>query len=102
MQLALTGDPMTAADAHRWGLVNELTAPGEALDRALDLARRIARNGPLAVRTTERVIREAPSWPAGEVWERQADLLGLVFGSQDAQEGAAAFAEKREPTWQGR
>lgn len=102
MELALTGEPMTAADAHRWGLVNRLVPDGGALDAARALAARIARNGPLAVRATKHVLTRAPGWPADEVWQRQADVLRDVFASADAREGAAAFAEKREPRWTGR
>jgi enoyl-CoA hydratase len=102
MELALTGEPMTAADAHRWGLVNRLVPDGGALDAARALAARIARNGPLAVRATKHVLTRAPGWPADEVWQRQAAVLREVFASADAREGAAAFAEKREPRWTGR
>jgi enoyl-CoA hydratase len=102
MEHALTGDPMTAADAHRWGLVNRLTPAGGALEGARELAARIARNGPLAVRATKRIVVEAPGWPADEVWERQGAIMGAVFASADAREGATAFAEKREPRWTGR
>lgn len=102
MEHALTGDPMTAADAHRWGLVNRLVPDGGALDAARELAARVARNGPLAVRSTKRVLVEAPGWPVDEVWERQGAIAQPVFASADAREGAAAFAEKREPRWTGR
>ncbi|MCX6462189.1 MAG: crotonase/enoyl-CoA hydratase family protein [Pseudonocardiales bacterium] len=102
MEHALTGDPMTAADAHRWGLVNRLTPAGGALEGARELAARIARNGPLAVCATKRIVVEAPGWPADEVWERQGAIMGAVFASADAHEGATAFAEKREPRWTGR
>lgn len=102
MEHALTGDPMTAVEAHRWGLVNRLTAPGEALDAARELALRISRNGPLAVRATKKVLTEAPNWPGDEVWNRQATILQTVFTSDDAREGATAFAERREPRWTGR
>lgn len=102
MEHALTGDPMTAADAHRWGLVNRLVPDGGALDAARELAARVARNGPLAVRSTKRVLVEAPGWPVDEVWERQGAIVQPVFTSDDAREGAAAFAEKREPRWTGR
>lgn len=101
MEHALTGDPMTAVEAHRWGLVNRLTAPGEALDAARELALRISRNGPLAVRSTKKVLVEAPTWPGDEVWDRQAAILQTVFASEDAREGATAFAERREPRWTG-
>lgn len=102
MRAALTGDPISAEEALRWGLVNELTAPGEALPVALALAHRVAANGPLAVRTTKQVLDQAPTWPTDEVWARQEELLELVRSSDDAREGATAFAEKREPRWQGR
>lgn len=99
---ALTGDPLTAVEAHRWGLVNRLTEPGAALDGARELAGRIARNGPLAVRTTKQVLTESPNWPADEIWSRQEQALQRVADSADAREGATAFAERREPRWQGR
>jgi enoyl-CoA hydratase len=102
MEYALTGDPMPAADAHRWGLVNHLTPSGGALDGARELAARIARNGPLAVRATKQVLVEAPTWPSDEVWKRQGVILQGVFESDDAREGATAFAERREPRWTGR
>ena len=102
MELALTGDPMSAADAHRWGLVNRLTAPGGALDGARELAARIGANGPLAVRASKQVIVSSPDWNSAERWERQAEILGPVLSSEDAREGAAAFAEKRAPVWKGR
>jgi len=102
MELALTGDPMSAADAHRWGLVNRLTAPGGALDGARELAARIGANGPLAVRASKQVIVASPDWSAAEMWERQGEILGPVLSSEDAREGAAAFAEKRAPVWKGK
>jgi enoyl-CoA hydratase len=102
MELALTGDPMSAADAHRWGLVNRLTAPGGALDGARELAARIGANGPLAVRASKQVIVSSPDWTSAEMWERQGEILGPVLSSEDAREGAAAFAEKRAPVWKGR
>lgn len=101
MEHALTGRPMPAVEAHRWGLVNRLTAPGGALDGARELAAEIAANGPLAVRVTKRVLVESPTWPVEQVWDRQEALLREVVASADAQEGAAAFVEKRAPVWRG-
>ena len=102
MELALTGDPMGAADAHRWGLVNHLTPAGGALGGARELAARIGANGPLAVRASKQVIVESPDWSSEDMWRRQGEILGPVLNSEDAREGAAAFAEKRAPEWRGR
>jgi enoyl-CoA hydratase len=102
MELALTGDMFPAARALSYGLINQVTAPGQALQGARELARRIVANGPLAVAASKRVIAESQGWPAGEIWSRQAELTEHVFTSADAREGSAAFAEKRAPVWQGR
>jgi enoyl-CoA hydratase len=102
MELALTGDPLPAADAHRLGLVNKLTAPGQALAGALALAERIAANGPLAVAATKQIVGQQFDWQLAEVWEKQEPIMRPAFQSKDAREGALAFAEKRAPVWQGR
>ena len=101
LELAITGRRFTATDAHRWGLVNRLASAGEALDVALQLAEEITANGPLAVQMTKRIISESASWPADEVWDRQRPLVDGVLASNDAQEGAVAFAERRPPRWTG-
>ncbi len=102
MELALTGDPLPAADAHRLGLVNALTEPGGALDGARELARRIAANGPLAVAATKQIIARQHDWTLAEFWTEQGPVMQPVFQSGDAREGALAFAEKRAPVWKGR
>jgi enoyl-CoA hydratase len=102
MELALTGDFFSAADAYRYGLVNSLAAPGEALAGARALAARITANGPLAVAVTKEIITKAQDWTIDEGWEAQQPILAPVFASEDAREGARAFAEKRAPRWTGR
>jgi enoyl-CoA hydratase len=101
-ELALTGDPITAERAHELGLVNQVTEPGEALGAALALGERITANGPLARRATKRILTEAVDWTDEEFWAKQGEIAGPVMGSEDAREGAIAFAEKRAPVWRGR
>ena len=101
MELALTGDFITAAEAHRYGLINRLTPEGGALDAALELAAKIAANGPLAVAASKRIIAESGDWTVAQMWDKQAALIAQVMNSADAQEGARAFAEKRAPRWTG-
>ncbi len=102
MELALTGDPLPAERFEEFGLVNHLAEPGSALDVALELAGRIAGNGPLALIATKRILQEQFDWSTTEMWDKQGAISGPVFASEDAKEGAAAFKEKREPVWQGR
>jgi enoyl-CoA hydratase len=102
MELALTGGFLPAPRAYELGLVSRLADDGSALAVARELAAQIAANGPLAVRASKQVIACAPAWPEAERWQRQREILGPVFSSQDAQEGARAFAEKRPPHWLGR
>ncbi len=100
MELALTGNFISAVRALDLGLVNRVT-DGPAVEGALELAREINANGPIAVRVSKQIINESRGWPAEERWDRQAALLPEVFTSPDAREGAAAFAEKRAPNWTG-
>jgi enoyl-CoA hydratase/carnithine racemase len=101
MELALTGNLVSAERAERAGIVSRLTEPGQALAMALELAADIARNAPLAVDASKRIIQAQSSWEADEVWDRQAEIVTPVFASTDAREGALAFAEKRPPVWRG-
>jgi enoyl-CoA hydratase len=86
---------------HRYGLVNRLVEPGEALAESVRLARRIIANAPLSVAASKRVITEQRDWSTGESFDRQEEIAGHVLRSADAREGAAAFAEKRPPRWSG-
>jgi enoyl-CoA hydratase/carnithine racemase len=101
LEILLTGDPVTAARAADIGLVNRVVDDGEALQAALDLAATIAANGPLALIATKEISNGGGDWTAAERWDQMARRMGPVFTSQDAQEGARAFAEKRPPVWKG-
>jgi enoyl-CoA hydratase len=106
MRIALTGERLSAVDAHALHLVTDLVEPGAALDAALALAARIAANAPLAVQASKRLVAGAvdptadPASP--ELLALQADLQTEMLASRDVAEGIAAFREKRPPRWQGR
>jgi len=102
MEAVLTGDLFPAERLHQLGLVNRLAEPGEALDAALVLAGRIAANGPLAVRTAKSVIAQSRNWRPEDMFDLQRPRIAHIFTSEDAREGATAFAEKRPPVWQGK
>lgn len=98
MEHALTGRRMTAAVAHRWGLVSRLVPPGEALRSSLELAAEIAANAPGALRATKELVNRGADLSPDDV-ARQDELLAEVLASPDSREGAAAFAERRDPVW---
>ena len=99
MELVLTGRMMPAEEALGYGLLSTVADEGRALDAALELASRIAENAPLALQASKRVIQESPDWPLDEKFERQWPIVDPIRKSNDAKEGATAFAEKRAPVW---
>ncbi len=105
LEIALTGEPVSAAAAKDLGLVNRVAAKGTALQVALELADTIAANAPISVRESKRVMHESlhagSDWK-DQAWEANAEAFRVVFGSHDAVEGPRAFAEKRDPQWEGR
>ncbi|MCS5687554.1 MAG: crotonase/enoyl-CoA hydratase family protein [Actinomycetota bacterium] len=100
MEMALTADPITAEVAHQHGMVNRVVPKGEALDAALVIAERISKNAPKGVRASKKLIKEVLGVSEAEFWNFQRAELEEVFASEDAFEGATAFAEKRSPNWQ--
>lgn len=102
MEMAVTGDPITAEEAHAAGMISTLTEPGEAVTAAIELAERIAKNAPLAVAASKKLVRAAAQgYDEAELWKMQEPMIAQVFGSNDAKEGPRAFAEKRDPEWTG-
>ncbi|MGE3690373.1 MAG: crotonase/enoyl-CoA hydratase family protein [Novosphingobium sp.] len=101
MELALTGDTITAQRAFDLGLVNRVT-DGPAIEAARELARTIAENGPLAVIASKGIVRDSWLWSAEEMMAKQMPYIAHVFSSEDAREGAMAFAQKRKPEWKGK
>jgi enoyl-CoA hydratase len=102
IQMLLTGDPISAEKAREAGLVNELTEDGRALEGAFSLARTIAKNAPMALAACKAFVEAAEDWSTAEAFSKQAIYTDAVFASEDAKEGAQAFAEKRPPHWKNR
>ena len=102
MELTLTGDPIDAARAHHFGLVNRLVEPGQALDEAVKLAEQICANAPIAVRESRKIVLEATNAPDDVGWKMSAEGMAKAMSSEDLAEGLTAFIEKRPPVWKGR
>ncbi|MFC7676948.1 crotonase/enoyl-CoA hydratase family protein [Mycolicibacterium sp. GCM10028919] len=105
MEMIFTGEPMTSADALKWGLINQVVPDGTVVDAALALAERITVNAPLAVWASKRValgVDEGAITGEQAGWTRTMREMGAVLRSADAKEGPMAFAEKRPPVWQAK
>jgi enoyl-CoA hydratase len=102
MELALTGDFIGSDRAYELGLINRVSESGKALDGAMELAQKISANGPLAISASLQVVSSAQDWNSDEMFAKQQEIVAPVFTSEDAIEGATAFAQKRAPVWKGR
>ncbi|WP_046319825.1 crotonase/enoyl-CoA hydratase family protein [Mycobacterium sp. UM_Kg1] len=105
LELLYTGEPISAADASRWGLVNQVVEDGKALEAALELAERITVNAPLSVQATKRIaygVDDGVIVDEVAAWARTSREFTTVLRSEDAKEGPRAFAEKRAPVWKAR
>ena len=105
MQMMFTGEPITSAEALKWGLINDVVPDGQELEAALALARRITVNAPLAVQASKRVavgVDEGVIAADEAGWSRTMREVAVVFTSEDAKEGPLAFAQKREPVWKAK
>ena len=101
MEMALTGQPITADQAKNHGLVSRVTEKGGTVEAAMELAESIAENAPLAVAASKALIQAQQGITEEEFWELQRPHMRKVFTSNDAKEGPASFAEKRSPNWSG-
>jgi enoyl-CoA hydratase len=101
MEILLTGDDLSAEEAHRIGLVNKVTSPARLHDEAVAMARRIADNAPLAVRAIKEVVLRTSGIPLEDAYAIEDAGAAVVMRSSDAREGPRAFLEKRKPRFQG-
>jgi len=106
MDLLFTGRWMDAEEARRWGLVNEVVPMDDLLERAHKMAQTLAAGPPLVFAAIKEVVRETEQSPfvdaLRKVNRRELRTVDVLYSSEDQKEGALAFAEKREPVWQGR
>jgi enoyl-CoA hydratase len=101
MEILLLGDRMPAQEAWRIGLVNEVVEPERVLPRAEELAARLAKNGPLALRKIKEAVLRTSGEPLARAYEIENECSAVVMASKDAREGPRAFMEKREPVFTG-
>lgn len=105
MEMALTGEAITARRAAELGLINRSVAEGKALDEALATGEVIAANAPLSVQATKRVMHRSKAYGSDwdeQMWALNRDEMLKLWRTADAREGAKAFAQKRQPVWRAR
>jgi enoyl-CoA hydratase len=102
MELALTGGSVSAEKLLSLGLINRVVADGTALEEATSIARLILENGPLGVEVSKAIISQSGDWTSQEMFRQQDAMMNRIATSEDAREGATAFAERRKPVWRGK
>lgn len=102
VEMLIVGDAISAKQALEYGLIGHVVADGQALEKAMEIGRKIAANGPVAVKAILKSIRETYGLPEGQAFEIEMPIGSAVFASEDAKEGPRAFLEKRKPNWVGR
>jgi len=102
MELILSGDMIDAAEAHRIGLVDEVVPHAELEKRTMEIAAKIAAKSPVSIRMAKLAVKAASRLPLEQGLAYEASLFGLVFTTEDKEEGVKAFLEKRAPQWKGR
>jgi enoyl-CoA hydratase len=102
MQLVLTGEMITAQEAHRIGLVNEVTAPADLIPHAEAIAQKIIANAPLAVQYTMEAVNKGMEMTLVEGLYLEAVLFGVSCATEDKKEGTSAFLEKRQAQFKGK
>jgi len=101
MELILTGDRISAAEAHRIGLLDEVTAHDQLETRTMEIANRIADKSPVAVRLAKQAVKASTRMGLDAGLRYEQSLFALVFATHDKEEGVRAFLEKRPPRWTG-
>ena len=106
MEMLLTGRWLDAAEANRWGFVNEIVDADKLMERAWQIARLVESGPPLVYAAIQEVVREAENMKfqdaLNKISKRQFRTVDILYGSDDQLEGSVAFAEKRDPVWKGR
>ena len=102
MELLLLGDSVGAEEALRMGLINRVVPADEVLPTAMDFARRIAANGPAAIRAIKRIVRDGSGLPLGAGYDLEDAAKAVIMATEDAREGPLAFMQKRTPVYRGR
>ena len=102
MELMLTGDLISAQEALELGFLNYVVEPSKLMGKVMEIADKLAANGPIAVQAIRKSVREVWGYPEAEALRMEGTFSRPVFKTEDAKEGPRAFMEKREPVYKGR